>query len=84
MTPTNSGWLAAPGVVLAVLLPKCPLCVAAFLMWFGFGAALASQLAPWLHYLMLAVAACAITLGVASAILRRRRARACTCEPRSR
>jgi hypothetical protein len=83
MTPTHSSWLAGPGVVLAVLLPKCPLCVAALLSWLGFGAAFASALAPWLHHVLLAVAVCAIASGVASAIVRLRRStHVCACERR--
>jgi hypothetical protein len=68
-------------VALALLLPKCPLCVAALLSSLGFGAASAMRLAPWLHHLALAAAVCAIAAGVASASLRfRRRARGCACE----
>jgi len=36
----------APGVGLA-LLPKCPLCLAAYLAPFGLGMAAAGTLAPW-------------------------------------
>jgi membrane protein implicated in regulation of membrane protease activity len=57
---------------LAVLLPKCPLCLVALLSWLGLGAALAKQLAPWLHGLAWAIAMCAIAGGVAAAVVRLR------------
>jgi hypothetical protein len=44
---------AGPGLILTLLLPKCPLCVAALLGSLGLGSALAAELAPHLRYLAL-------------------------------
>lgn len=56
---------------LAILAPKCPMCLAAYLSLFGLGA-IASWLAPVLLPLGLAVG----LVAVASLVVTRRRARA--------
>jgi hypothetical protein len=63
---------AGPGLVLAVLAPKCPLCVAAWLAALGLG----TTLAPWLKPLLLA---CALGLLAASLAVTRKRRRTGTC-----
>jgi hypothetical protein len=42
----GSGLTLALGVAL-VLVPKCPMCIAAYLSLFGLGMAAAGALAPW-------------------------------------
>ena len=56
MAPGEHGVLGRMGggstvgaVLAALLLPKCPLCIAAFLGAVGFGATGASLVAPWLR-----------------------------------
>ena len=78
--------LLAEGLLLA-LVPKCPLCVAAMLSFWGLGAGVAGALAPWLRPVaLLSAALCALALAV---VLRRRAgapvetgARACCCSER--
>jgi hypothetical protein len=60
---------SAGAILLAALVPKCPLCIAAALSAWGLGAAAA--LAPTLRPLLLALAA----LALAGAEVQRRRAR---------
>lgn len=60
----------APGVGLA-LVPKCPMCVAAYLAPFGMGMAAASTLAPWCAPLGVALIALA-ALGWLRALRRTR------------
>jgi len=49
--------MTGPGLLLALLAPKCPLCAAAWLSALGLGA----QLAPWLRPMMLTAAGLVIT-----------------------
>jgi hypothetical protein len=61
-------------LVLAVLLPKCPVCVAAWLSALGVGASLGATLAPVLRPLGFTLAALALAVFLAGE-WRRRRAR---------
>jgi|SRR6185312_16239925 len=77
---------AGPGIVLTLLVPKCPLCVAALLTSLGLGSALASQLAPWLHAAWFGIGCAAIASPLAVWLLFRLRAsrarERCACGPR--
>jgi hypothetical protein len=71
----QSWWQSASGCVgsgtLLVLLPKCPLCIAAYLtLWTGAGAALpvATHLRPTLAILFSATALLLVVRGVAARI----------------
>jgi hypothetical protein len=74
------------GVLVALLLPKCPLCVAAVLTGAGVGAAAAGVLAPYLK-----PAGCALSLVLFVAVLlrersamaKRARAQSCCCSQAS-
>jgi hypothetical protein len=71
-----SGSASIGAIVVAALIPKCPLCVAAALSAIGVGATVGSSLAPIARPIGFALAAVAL---VASGIgeWRRRRRRAC-------
>lgn len=56
----------------AVVLPKCPLCIVAYLTALGFGATFARGLAPWL----LPAVWCLAAVTTATVLLRRARPRA--------
>src|SRR5580704_18257802 len=73
--PQRSWWQSASGCVgsgtLLVLLPKCPVCIAAYLtLWTGAGAAMsvATHLRPMLAILFLATALLLIVRYVAARI----------------
>jgi hypothetical protein len=78
---------AAPsGLLLAILVPKCPLCLAAYLSSLGLGAELAQQSAPWLRTLGIALAGAALVCGVGArllAVLRTRATRGECLDPRA-
>lgn len=78
--PTTRGAVCAvgPGLLLTLLMPKCPLCVAAVLSSLGIGGALASKLAPYLH--SAALIALALPMVVLAILFVRARRRACTCD----
>lgn len=64
--------------LVAALVPKCPLCVAAYLTSFGLGAGASHSAAPFVRpfgFTVAGVAALALVLGVWRS--RRRRARGC-------
>jgi hypothetical protein len=63
---------SASALLLAALIPKCPLCLAAALSTLGLGATVGSTLAPWLRPVALGLSVLAV-LGVARAEWRRRR-----------
>lgn len=63
-----------PGLVLTVLVPKCPLCVAALLSSLGLGSLLAARLAPHVHYFALA-----LPLAIYAFMIVRARRRSCSC-----
>ena len=69
---------AGPGIVLTLLVPKCPLCVGALLTSLGLGSALARQLAPWVHAAWYGIGCAAIALPLGVWLLFKLRAR-CTC-----
>jgi hypothetical protein len=65
-------WAAAVGpALLAVLIPKCPVCVAAYLVLFGLSAGAASVAAPLLFPASIALCA----LAVAATLVRSARTR---------
>jgi len=74
-------WLTAgPGLVLTVLAPKCPLCVAAYLAWLGLGTSVAQFAVP----LMRPVGFALLAFAVAAHLLSRRALRCCQkCPSRS-
>jgi hypothetical protein len=45
---------STPGMIFALLLPKCPLCVAALLTTLGIGSAVAAELSLYAHSLAIA------------------------------
>ncbi len=55
---------AAASAMAALLLPKCPLCVAAYLAWLGLGAGLAGVLALLLRPALVGVCMLMVALGV--------------------
>lgn len=70
-------------IVVAVLIPKCPLCIAAWLSAIGVGATLGLTLAPVVRPSVIALAVLALVV-VARGEWRRRRRRLCAsaCEAR--
>lgn len=85
----RAGWLASAGVVLALITPKCPLCVAAVLASIGLGGVLAQSVAPWVltfgHVLTagaLSVALAIVVRRVLAVSTRRRRGQ-CHCSERA-
>ena len=64
--------------LLAVFVPKCPLCVAAYLASFGLGAGLSHSAAPFVRPVAFTVAGVA-ALTLALGVWRRRRRRRCGC-----
>jgi hypothetical protein len=74
------------GLLVALLLPKCPLCVAAVLTGAGVGAAAAGVLAPYLKpaaYALSLILFVAVLLRERSAMARRARAQSCCCSQSS-
>lgn len=61
-----------------VLLPKCPLCIAAYLMSLGVGAEVASTAAPLLRPIA-AIAIAAAVIAMIATLLRARRRRPAVC-----
>jgi hypothetical protein len=67
-------WLTAgPGLLLTVLAPKCPLCVAAYLAWLGLGTSVAQFAVP----LMRPVGLTLLAIAVAFQLFSRRAPRCC-------
>ena len=65
----RTGWALVPMIALAVL-PKCPLCLAAYLSLLGLGTGVASALAAVLHPSLIAIAG--LALGWAAVVAARR------------
>lgn len=61
----GSALTLALGVALA-LVPKCPLCIAAYLSVFGLGMAAAGAIAPWCLPLALALIVMSVAWGLRS------------------
>lgn len=78
----RAGLQAGPGVLISLLVPKCPLCLAVLLTSFGLGSTLASKLAPWLHTAWLGIGCAAIFVPLGWRFYRRRAA--CACRARKR
>ena len=74
----GKGGASLGAVALAVLVPKCPLCVAGLLSAAGFATAGARSVAPYVRPGAFALAA-AIALLVVGSELRRRRTRSAAC-----
>lgn len=68
-----------PGLLLTLLMPKCPLCVAVLLSSVGLGGALATKLAPSLQLLPLAALALPLAIYAYTFIRARKRPQACGC-----
>jgi hypothetical protein len=66
-----------PGLMFMLLLPKCPLCVAALLGSVGVGSVIAAKLAPLVHNF--ALVALALPLAIYAFIFVRARRRSCSC-----
>jgi hypothetical protein len=64
----RSAIIAAPAWLIALVLPKCPLCFAALLTSLGVGATLSNGLAHWLQPFVLAWAGLGLVLLVAAAL----------------
>ena len=79
--PWRAFALSGPGLALTALLPKCPVCVAAWLSTLGLGGALATELAPWLRGALLLVALLLTAAGT-QALLTPRRPPECCSERR--
>ena len=77
MRPASVRWLgrasaitsSAGAMLLAGLVPKCPLCIAAVLSAWGIGATASGAFAPMLRPLLVLIALVLAALGVASALL---------------
>ena len=67
----RSLWVALGGGLLAVLVPKCPLCLAASLSFLGAATGVVADGMVWLRPLGVALAVVGV-VGVALALVRRR------------
>lgn len=78
----RSGGMSALAVIAAVLVPKCPLCVAAALSAMGLGAAVSSRLAPFVRPFGFALAGLGALVILYFEWRRRRHTVKCACGTR--
>lgn len=79
----GAGGFSIGAVAAALVLPKCPLCVAGFLSALGIGGALVDAVVPMLRPGALMLGLIFAVAVAASVVARRARRRSCTdCAPR--